>query len=81
MTFPQIVTTIRQILEERGEKAPELTPETAILNCGLDSLDIAALASRLERQCGFDPFLDETLSTFPRTLGEFASLYERKLQS
>jgi acyl carrier protein len=75
VAYEVIVATIGEILRERGDPIPEIGPETPILATGLDSLDVAALVARLEDRLGFDPFADTPPDEFPRTVGEFASLY------
>jgi acyl carrier protein len=78
--FDTIVQTVGEILIERQEPVPELTPETLISASGLDSLDIATLTVRLDGQIGRVP--EEALRQYPQTLGELADLYARyrKLQ-
>jgi hypothetical protein len=44
-----VVDPIQQILAERGDPAPQMTPAIPIANTPLDSLEIVALVSRLGR--------------------------------
>jgi acyl carrier protein len=73
--FDIIVQAVRGILAERGEPAPELTPESPISESGLDSLDIATLTIRLDEQIGTVP--EEQLREYPQTLGALADLFAR----
>lgn len=73
--YETIAQTIRALLTERNDPAPELHPETPIAASGLDSLDVAVLVVRLEEILGVDPFRDAGLTRYPRTLGEMAALY------
>jgi hypothetical protein len=73
--YSALCATITNIVIERGDTPPELTPETLILETGLDSLDVAMLVVRMEEKVGFDPFASGKVSEFPQTLGALASLY------
>ncbi|ABF40374.1 hypothetical protein Acid345_1372 [Candidatus Koribacter versatilis Ellin345] len=75
--FDELSETIRAIIRERGDVPSELAPTTPILECGLDSLDIASLVARLEERYGVDPFSDDSLNEVPQNLGQMAALYEQ----
>ena len=55
----------------------DLTDETVLLDCGLDSLGYAELVVRLEDELGYDPFALMAEPVYPRTYGEFADVYAR----
>lgn len=71
-----IITALNEILDEDDIQAPEWSDETILLESGIDSLGFAVLVSRLEDQLGFDPFTIMEDAVYPRTLGEFVSVYE-----
>ena len=48
-----------------------------LLETGLDSLGFAVLVTRLEMMLGYDPFTLEQNPFYPKTLGEFISIYEK----
>lgn len=74
----KIVLAIKDIAEMRDAKlAEELTDDTVLLESGLDSLGFAILVARLEEQLSYDPFVLMDEPTYPRTLGEFISIYRR----
>jgi acyl carrier protein len=77
ITYEIIVDTIGQILTERGDKPNQVSPETPILETGLDSLDVATLVVRLEQKSGCDPFEDPALREYPQTLRQWTSLYAK----
>jgi len=77
MLFQTLTETITQILRERGDPVPNLVPSTALDQCGLDSLDIAALVARMQEKSGIDPFADDSFGDFPRDLNQLAMLYEK----
>jgi len=55
----------------------ELTDNVILLESGLDSLGFAILVALLEEELDFDPFslMDEPF--YPKTFGEFLSLYQK----
>lgn len=71
-----IITALNEILDEDDIQAPEWSDETILLESGIDSLGFAVLVSRLEDQLGFDPFTIMEDAVYPRTLGEFVSVYD-----
>ncbi|MFT6437918.1 MAG: acyl carrier protein [Candidatus Azotimanducaceae bacterium] len=54
-----------------------LTNDVVLLRSGMDSLGFAVLVALLEEDLGFDPFslMDEPF--YPKTFGEFLSLYQQ----
>ncbi len=56
----------------------ELSDETVLLECGLDSLGFAILVARLEEELDFDPFSEMTDAVYPTTLAEFVKIYESR---
>lgn len=66
-----------QLLEEDGMPAVELTPDTVLLDTGLDSLGLAVLVTRLETELGYDPFSLMTEAVYPRTLNDFVVIYDK----
>lgn len=78
----QLDATIRQVFgqiwqTEKNSPAPELTPETVLLDTGLDSLGFAIFVSALEEELGYDPFTLSQDAFYPQTFAEFVSFYER----
>jgi acyl carrier protein len=59
------------------EPPPELEDDLVLLQSGLDSLGFAILVTTLEMELGYDPFTLTQQAVYPRTFGEFVSLYER----
>lgn len=62
---------------ENGTEAPELAPDTVLLESGLDSLGFAIFVSELEEQLGYDPFTLSQDAFYPQTFGEFVAFYEK----
>ncbi len=62
---------------ENGTEAPELAPDTVLLDSGLDSLGFAIFVSQLEEELGFDPFTLAQDAYYPQTFVEFVSFYEK----
>ena len=63
----------------RDQKKPltaVLSPETVLLESGLDSLCFAIIVARLEDELGIDPFSAAEDVYFPVTLGDFVKFYE-----
>jgi len=74
--------TITQILFEIAEESGmeivnPLTDDTVLLECGLDSLGFAILVARLEEKLGYDPFTIMREAYYPRTFGDFISIYKQ----
>lgn len=70
-----VTTTLRELLAEEGIDGVALSPDTVLLDSGLDSLGLAVLVTRLETELGYDPFSLMTEAVYPRTLGEIADIY------
>ncbi|MGY5449750.1 acyl carrier protein [Agarivorans sp. MS3-6] len=51
--------------------------QTVLLESGLDSLGFALLVAQLEEELGLDPFSEMEMAVYPRTFGEFLSIYQR----
>lgn len=67
-----------EILEDAGVAAPaHFADDLVLLQSGLDSLGFAVLITRLETECGYDPFTLMTEPYYPRTFGELVEVYER----
>lgn len=62
---------------EKGAAAPELAPDTVLLDTGLDSLGFAIFVSNLEEALGYDPFTIADDAFYPQTFGEFVGFYEK----
>ena len=54
-----------------------LSDNMILFETGLDSLGFAVLVTRLEMMLGYDPFTLEPNPFYPKTLGEFISIYEK----
>lgn len=52
-----------------------ITDDTVLLESGLDSLGFATLVVSLEEELGYDPFAMRQDVVYPRTFGEFVSIY------
>jgi acyl carrier protein len=72
-----ILQHIREIADKAGNPIVPLTDHVPLLDSGLDSLGLAILVARLEEAFGFDPFSESTDISYPVTLGDFITLYER----
>lgn len=58
----------------------DIKEETVLLQSGLDSLGFAMLVAQLEEDLGVDPFSQMQIAVYPRTFGEFVSIYRQALQ-
>lgn len=63
--------------QEKGTDAPELAPDTVLLETGLDSLGFAIFVSMLDEELGFDPFTISDEAYYPQTFQEFVAFYEK----
>jgi aryl carrier-like protein len=79
MEIAQTITSeFETLLRENGhESSINLTPDTVLLQSGLDSLGFAILIARLEAKLDFDPFVIMSEPVYPTTLGEFIGIYEK----
>lgn len=67
-----------EILREAGVAVPtQFADDLVLLQSGLDSLGFAILITRLETECGYDPFTLMAEPFYPRTFGELVHVYER----
>jgi acyl carrier protein len=69
-----VVEQIREVFLNKGLTPPAIGPETKLdLSLGLESLDFAELAIRMEQATGKDPFA----SSMPAisNVADFAALY------
>lgn len=74
----QIIIAIMETAEVRDtEIRGPLEDNIILLESGLDSLGFAILVARLEEELGYDPFVLMDEPFYPRTLGEFVSMYHR----
>ena len=58
----------------------DITDDTVLLQSGLDSLGFAMLVAQLDEDLGLDPFSQMQIAVYPRTFGEFVSIYRQALQ-
>jgi len=80
-----IEQTIRDSLEQVALMAncqliANINEDTVLLQSGLDSLGFAMLVAQLEEDLGVDPFIQMQIAVYPRTFGEFVSIYRQALQ-
>lgn len=70
------------VLEQTDRKltVDKLEDSTIMLDSGLDSLGFVILVSVLSEEIGFDPFSSMEDPIFPKTFGEFVSVYENHSQ-
>lgn len=71
-----VVDQFRQVAQEQDKPLVALTPDTVLLESGLDSLCFAIIVARLEDELGVDPFTASEDVYFPVTLGDFIKFYE-----
>jgi acyl carrier protein len=62
---------------EKGTPAPDLMPDTVLLETGLDSLGFAIFVSSLEEALGYDPFTLAEDAYYPQTFTDFVTFYAR----
>ena len=74
----KIIGVMREIsAESELQLVRELDDSTVLLESGLDSLGFAILVARLEEELGYDPFSIMVEPVYPRTLGEFVTIYQK----
>ncbi len=75
----KIIELFHEVLELTGKEllAP-IENDLVLLESGMDSLGFAILIARLEEELGFDPFIEMDSPFYPRTLGEFISVYKNR---
>lgn len=76
---------IRQTLQQVAAIAncqltSDINNDTVLLQSGLDSLGFAMLVAQLEEDLGIDPFSQMQIAVYPRTFGEFVSIYQQALK-
>jgi acyl carrier protein len=71
-----VLDQFQQVAREQDKPLVALTPDTVLLESGLDSLCFAIVVARLEDQLGVDPFTASEDVYFPVTLGDFIKFYE-----
>ena len=72
----KILAVMSEIAINSGTQlAAGLNDDTILLESGLDSLGFAALVARLEEELGYDPFAVSSEPFYPRTLGDFVTIY------
>ncbi|MDD4862974.1 MAG: acyl carrier protein [Alishewanella agri] len=76
---------IRQTLQQVAAIAncqliSDINDDTVLLQSGLDSLGFAMLVAQLEEDLGIDPFSQMQIAVYPRTFGEFVSIYQQALK-
>jgi hypothetical protein len=74
-----ILTEILSVAASQEKTLVPLMDDLPLNDSGLDSLCFAILVARLEDITGRDPFGEAQGGRFPRTIGEFISLYEEVL--
>ena len=77
-----ILETINDALEQTGveKRYDAIGDDIVLLETELDSLGFAILVALLEDKLGYDPFQLMEEAVYPRTFGEFVSVYERFAQ-
>jgi len=71
-----IFEQFEQVARDQDKKLAGLSPDTVLLESGLDSLCFAIIVARLEDELGVDPFTSSEDVFFPVTMGEFVKFYE-----
>jgi hypothetical protein len=72
----RILDEIRTVAAQQDRTLAPLTDDLALVESGFDSLCFAILVARLEDITGRDPLSSAGDARFPRTVGEFITLYE-----
>lgn len=74
---PVIMEVIREVASESDKQLDaSFGDQSVLLDSGLDSLDFAIIVARLEERFGDDPFAAMADPVYPRTLGDFVTIYE-----
>ena len=76
-TRDSILAVFQQVAADQARTLAPLADDTALTECGLDSLSFAIVVSCLEDTLGMDPFAAGDWVDFPLTFGDFVRLYER----
>jgi acyl carrier protein len=71
----RVADAIREVFANKGQRPPELGSDTVLdTSLGLESIDFAELAVRLESEFGKDPFSTGDIPPI-RTIADLAALY------
>ena len=77
----QIKDSLNQVAQLANcELISDINKDTVLLQSGLDSLGFAMLVAQLEEDLGIDPFSQMQIAVYPRTFGEFVSIYQQALK-
>ncbi|MFN3708963.1 MAG: acyl carrier protein [Alishewanella aestuarii] len=77
----QIKNSLNQVAQLANcELNADINNDTVLLQSGLDSLGFAMLVAQLEEDLGIDPFSQMQIAVYPRTFGEFVSIYQQALK-
>lgn len=71
-----VAAAVRDVLAGQGLRCPRLDRRSDLATIGMDPLDLAIVAHRLEAEIGFNPFENGEVDRLPRTLGELIDLYD-----
>ena len=71
-----VQSQFEQVAVELDRRLVPLADDVRLTDCGLDSLSVAIVVTRLEEALGVDPFGAEGAGDFPVTFGDFVRLYE-----
>ncbi|MCG7531154.1 acyl carrier protein [Psychrobium sp. MM17-31] len=73
-----ILKTFNEALQQTDKpmQYEEINDDAVLLETGLDSLGFAILVALLEEELDIDPFQIMDTPVYPRTFGEFVSIYE-----
>jgi acyl carrier protein len=76
-TKESIENAIKQILDQKSYKVPEIKEELRIIeDLGFSSLDIAQLIAYLEMELEADPFSEGALISSINTVGSLCNAYQ-----
>ena len=70
-----IVAVVQDVAADQNRKLQRLTDDLPLLESGLDSLCMAVIVVRLERELGTDPFSTDAAIAMPVTFGDLVELY------
>jgi len=67
-----------EVIESMGlSLKQEITPDSVLLETGMDSLGFAILVTKLEQELGYDPFVLLDSPIYPKVFKEFIAIYEQ----
>jgi acyl carrier protein len=82
MSVKSIIShAFKDVAAEQARSIASLTDNLILNDCGLDSLCLAILVSRLEDELGVDPFTASDNVYYPVTFGDFIKFYEDAVNS